>query len=90
MILPAIYNYFTKLLQVKLASCKTEKEVANVLGIHPFIAKEYLKAVQNYNQNKLLHIPSYLRETDLKAKGVNNNSTPDGELLKELVFKIIH
>lgn len=89
-IIPALYNYFSRLLQVKLANCNSEKDAGSLLGLHPFIAKEYIKAVKNFHQQKLLTIPAYLREADLKSKGVNNTSTPNGEILKELVFKILH
>ena len=47
-------------------------------------------ASQKYSPKKLVKIISYLREYDLKSKGVNNASATDGELLKELIFKILH
>ena len=50
----------------------------------------YAKAAQNYNTNKLKLIFTYLKETDLKTKGVNNSGINNGQLLKELIFKILH
>jgi DNA polymerase III subunit delta len=50
----------------------------------------YAKAALNYNTSKLKQIFSWLKEYDLKSKGVDNSSIPYGELLKELVFKILH
>jgi len=47
-------------------------------------------AARNYNTAKLKFIFSYLRECDLRSKGIDNVSTEDGELLKEMVFKILH
>ena len=44
----------------------------------------------NYSSRKLRSVISLIREYDLRLKGVNNLSTPEGELLKELVYKILH
>ena len=53
---------------------------------------DYQAAAGNYSVSKLVSVISVLREYDLKSKGVDSNSTsfPDGELMKELVFKILH
>ncbi|MDR1699258.1 MAG: DNA polymerase III subunit delta, partial [Prevotellaceae bacterium] len=37
-----------------------------------------------------LQIISLIRECDAKGKGVENTSTPQGDLLKELIYKILH
>jgi len=50
----------------------------------------YAKATLNYNSTKLKQVFSYLKECDLKSKGVDNSGVTYGELLKELVFKILH
>ena len=55
------------------------------------ISKDYEVAARNYDAFKVFTIFSYLREYDLKSKGVDSSGNiTDGELLKELVFKIIH
>ncbi len=65
-------------------------ELANKIGVHPYFLKQYKLAATNYSKNKLARIFSYLRDYDLKSKGVDNASTSDDELLKELIFKILH
>ena len=52
--------------------------------------KDYELAARNYSKSKLLQIISLLREYDLKSKGVDNSSITDGELIKELIYKILH
>jgi DNA polymerase-3 subunit delta len=52
--------------------------------------KQYNVASNNYSKNKLARIFSYLREYDLKSKGLGNASVSDEELLREMVFKILH
>ena len=56
----------------------------------PFFVRQYSEAATNYSFLKLRGILALLREYDLKVKGVNNNSTEDGQVLKELVYKILH
>jgi DNA polymerase-3 subunit delta len=52
--------------------------------------QDYQVAARNYSLQNLIKIIDLLKEYDLKSKGVNNISTSDGELLKELLFKILH
>mgnify|MGYP000508823790 CR=1 FL=1 len=55
----------------------------------PFI-KDYLKASQVFGAWKTMNIITYIRETDARYKGIDNPSTDEGELMKELIFKILH
>jgi DNA polymerase-3 subunit delta len=73
------------------AKNKTEQGIAAELGLrNPYQAKDYVIALKNYNAFKCMGIISLLRIYDAKSKGVDNSSTPDGELLKELLYKITH
>ena len=85
-----LYGYFSKLLIYHQLKDKSRNSAAAALSVNPFFVKDYQVAARNYNLQKLMMIISYLREYDLKAKGVNNVSTSDGELLRELMFKILH
>ena len=67
------------------------KSVASALGINPYFIRDYATAAQNYSLGKLASCIGYLYEADLRSKGIRNSGTvTDGELLKELVFKVIH
>lgn len=85
-----LYNFFTNILNFHYAKDKSLNNIASLLRINPFFVKEYQVAANNYNIKKAVKVIEYLREYDLKSKGVNNTSTTHGDLLKELVFKIIH
>jgi len=85
-----LYNYFSSILLYHRLKDKSRNNVAAKLGINPFFVKDYEIAARNYNIAKVVKIISYLREYDLKSKGVDNISATDGELLKELLFKILH
>ncbi len=84
----SLYGYFCKILIYHFLSDK--KTAATALGVHPFFVKDYEVAARNYSPGKLKSIFGYLREYDLKSKGVDSGSATHGELLKELVFKILH
>lgn len=90
MITGSLYSYFTKILRYHFLVDKSKFAAAQALGVNPFFVDGYARAAQNYNTNKLKNIFAYLKECDLKTKGVNNSGTSNGELLKELVFKILH
>ncbi|MGB3948490.1 MAG: DNA polymerase III subunit delta [Bacteroidia bacterium] len=90
MTVSSLYSYFCKLLTYQFLQDKSAKNVASELGVHPFFVAEYERAAKNFSINKLKAIFGYLREYDLKSKGVDRGSATEGELLKELVFKILH
>ena len=79
-----------KVLLYHFALDKSKFAVAQTLGVNPFFVDGYIKAAQNYNTSKLKVIFSYLKEYDLKTKGVDNAGVNNGELMKELIFKILH
>jgi DNA polymerase III subunit delta len=89
-VIPLIYSFFSKILIYHQLPDKSRNNVASALSVNPFFVQDYQVAAGNFKLNKLILIISILREYDLKAKGVENASTPDGELMKELVFKILH
>ena len=47
-------------------------------------------AAQNYPFNKAANIISILREYEMKSKGYETSATPEGELMKEMLFRIMH
>lgn len=90
MTLSSLYGYFTKILVYHFLSDKSKFSAAQALGVNPFFVDGYSRAAQNYNTSKLKLIFGYLKEYDLKSKGVDNSSIDNGELMKELMFKILH
>lgn len=89
-VLANLFSYFSKVLKYHFLPNKNKFVVAEALGVPPFFADSYAKAAAAYPSAKLKHIFAHLKECDLKTKGVNNYSIGYGELLKELVYKIMH
>ena len=85
-----LFSYFSKIIIYHYLSDKSKNNAASALGVNPFFISDYEKAARNYGIGKLKTIISDLREYDLKSKGLDNVTTSEGELLKELVFKILH
>lgn len=85
-----LFSYFSKVLLYHTLADKSQGNVASKLKINPYFVREYETAARSYPINKTAAIISYLREYDLKSKGVNNSSTIEGDLLRELIFKIMH
>lgn len=91
MSLSLIFNFFSNLMLAYYAPEKSEQGIAAQLGLRaPWQSKEYLAAMRKYSAMKVMCIISDIRECDARSKGVNNPSTENGELLRELIFKILH
>lgn len=89
MVMANLNAYFTKIL--KYHYLQNKNDAARELGVNPYFVKDYETAARSYNINKTFDIISLLREYDLKSKGVDSTgNVTDGELLKELLFKVIH
>ena len=89
-ILGAMAGYFTKILKYHYLTDKSPQAVARELGVHPFFTREYDVAARSYNRRKTFDVVAYLREYDLKSKGLNAANVEQGDLLKELVYKILN
>ena len=85
-----LFSFFQKLMTYHSIKDKNKNNVAIELKVSPYFVNQYSSAAQNYSQSKLFDIFTHLKQYDLKSKGVNNTSTVDGDLLKELVYKILH
>lgn len=86
----SLFSYFQKIMIYQNLKDKSNKNAASQLAVNPFFISQYQTAAKNYSMSKLFKIFTYLKENDLKSKGIGNPSTPEGELLKELTFKILH
>lgn len=91
MVLGVLNTYFSKVLKYHYATDRSPQGLARELGVNPYFVKDYEMAGRNYDKAKLFRIFNFLREYDLKSKGVDaTGNLSDGDLLKELIYKIIH
>jgi len=82
-------SFFTQLLIYHSLKDKSKNNVVKALGVNPFFVSDYITAAKNYPMRKVSQVVSFLRDADVKSKGVGAN-LPSGDILKELIFKIIH
>lgn len=87
--LSLLFSFFSQLLQYHGLSDKSKGNVAKVLKVSPFFVGDYSVAAGNYPMPKVSQIVSLLREADIKSKGVGAANLPQGDLLKELLVKIM-
>lgn len=91
MIVGILIAYFRKILAYHtLGNKNNQSEVAQKLGISPFFINDYFTAGRNYPLQKAVLVISLLREYDLRSKGARGGTTENGELLRELTYKILH
>lgn len=89
--LSLLFNFYANLMLTYYASEKTEQGIATQLGLrNTWQSREYLNAMRKYSGVKVMQIIGDIRYCDARSKGVDNSSVNDGELLRELVYKIIH
>ncbi|MFN6943955.1 MAG: DNA polymerase III subunit delta [Cytophagaceae bacterium] len=89
-VIAVLYSYFSKLFLVHTASDKSDGNLSKILQVNPFFVKDFTVAARNFPIGKLVNIIHYLRESDLQVKGVKGGSVTEGQILRELVFKILH
>ncbi len=91
MTLALLFSFFSNLFMAYYAPEKSEAGVAAFLGLKsPWAAKDYINAMRKFSGVKVMQIIHEIRYTDAKSKGVGNNSVTDADLLRELIYMILH
>ncbi len=90
LVLAQLFKFFSDLMLYHYLPDKNQSAVASELKINPYFVKDYQKAAQSFGAWKTMNIISFIRETDARYKGIDNPSTDEADLMKELIFKILH
>lgn len=90
--LPVLFSYFQNLMIAHYAPNRSnESELAKHLDLRgTWGAKEYMTGMKNFKAGKVMQIIDKIREIDGKSKGIDNPYTDAGQLMKELIFFILH
>lgn len=89
--LSVLFKYFSNLMLSFYAPQRTEQGLAAWLGMTEWqVRKNVLPAMRNYSAMKVMNILAEIRRTDARSKGAEGSHTPNGELLKELIYFILH
>lgn len=90
LVLGTLHSYFTKLLLYHYNRQLSDSELASVLKVGLYYVKDYRAAAKNFSIKKIEQVFYTMEEYDLRAKGVNNAGVERGELLRELVYKLMN
>jgi DNA polymerase-3 subunit delta len=85
-----LYSFFSKLLAASQVSDKSDKGLASELRVSPYAARDYSTALRVYQAPKIVDIISSLKDADLKLKGVNTGSADEGQIVRELVWRMMN
>jgi len=89
LILPTLFNLFSKTYMVFGQTAKDDKSVAVNIGVNPFFVKDYMATAKNYGYEGVEAALLLLHEYNLRSVGVNNAGSSDASLMKELLFKMM-
>lgn len=90
MTISLLNSFFTQLLMYHGLKDKGKINVSKVLRINPYFVNEYQSAARNYPMRKVAQVIALIRDADMKSKGVGASNLAQGDILKELLFKIMH
>ena len=91
MTLSLLFGFFSNLMLAYYAPEKTEQGIAAFLGLKSsWQSREYMNAMRRFSGIKTMEIIGEIRYADALSKGVGNSSLSNAEILKELIFKILH
>jgi DNA polymerase-3 subunit delta len=89
-VLANLHSLYTRLFRAHFAKTNDPRQLASILKIHPYPAKELLLHKGKHPAKKISKNFSILREYDLMAKGVGAVGSNDAELMKELIYRLLH
>ncbi|HEX5003486.1 MAG TPA: DNA polymerase III subunit delta [Bacteroidia bacterium] len=85
-----LYLFFNKIILYHTLRNKPGVKLSDELGVNPFFLKDYHAAARTFSIDAAIRAISILHEYDLRSKGVNNDGTEAGQLLREIVYKLMH
>lgn len=89
-VLGSLHGLYTRLFKAHFAQTEDPSKIASMLKVHPFVAKELLQNKKKHPAKMISRNFTILREYDMLAKGVGSAGVPDEQLMKELVYKLLH
>ena len=90
MVISQLFSFFSNLMMYHYLPDKSPATIAAELKVSAYFTKDYVQAAKNFNAWKTMNIISWIRETDSRSKGIDDTGTEPVELMKELIFKILH
>lgn len=89
LILPSLYNFFSKVQMIYDIPARDERSVAAAIGVNNFFVKDYLQTALKFSSQEIEKVLLLLHQYNLKGIGINDAGSSDAMLLKEMVVKMI-
>jgi DNA polymerase-3 subunit delta len=89
LVLPSLYNFFSKVQMIYSVPSRDEKAIAAAIGVNAFFVKDYLSAAQQYSASTIERILLLLHKYNLKSIGIDSIDVSDAMLMKEMVVKMM-
>lgn len=91
MTLALLFNFFSNVMMAYYSPEKTERGIAAFLGLKSaWGVDDYMKAMRNYRAMHVMEILHLIRLADAQSKGAEGAATSDYEIMRELIYKILH
>ena len=85
-----MFNFFSRLLVVKSKNMSDPNNISSLISVHPFVARSYIKASNNYKMNEIINIINSIKNLDLISKGIKQIKSDNKNLIGEMIFKIFY
>ncbi len=89
-IIGSLFRFYSSIYRYHFHGGSSDMELAGILKVNPYFVKDYKVAGHNYTLAQTENVIDILQEYDLRMKGINNVNVKEGELLKEMTYKILH
>lgn len=89
-VMGGLYSLFSKLYLLRSLKSQSDGEMAKSLGVNPYFVRDYKGVLKLYSPSKVREVVGLLHRYDVRSKGVDDAGTPEGELLRELVWQILN
>lgn len=88
--LSVLMKFFSQVMCIYFEKKRDKFTIAKKIGVNPYFAGDYLTAAGNYTGKKVMDNITLLREYDGKLKGVETGKIEQGELVRELVWRLMN
>lgn len=85
-----MYGFYSKLLVVKSKNLSNPDTISSEISVHPYVARSYARAMQNYTLNELFMIISFIKELDLLSKGLKQLKADNKALMGQIIYKLFY
>ncbi|TGE04674.1 DNA polymerase III subunit delta [Hymenobacter fodinae] len=88
--LTLLFNYFSRLLALHQMPNPTEADWKRIGLVSTYARRDYQSGLKVFDFPRTRDIVHLIRRADAQSKGIDSGSMTDGEILRELVWLILH